>query len=419
MDEKLTKELNTLNENFSKLANDLRQSHEDAQEKNTAASAELKEKQEKMLTEFNSLTDQMKQIQEKQAEIEKNQATLEAFANSPQGQEFNKAEAKQKELNALVELMRNGDNGENLYKRMKELNLISTDSNPDGGYAVYPQLEGIKMGRFFETSDIRAVATVKPTSRQEIITEIDDDEAAAERNNERSAASNTDTPELNELSIKIKKYDAEPGVTHEALQDMYFDAEGWLQTKAFDKISRLQNTDFVTGAGITGARGFLSYTAASAVDTYEYGKIGQLTSSVSGDFAADDLIKLLGYMKAPYVNNNTKIGMNRRTFFHKLLLKKNGFGDYLFLANLKDALSGMKFLGIDIKLWDDMPDVAASALSIVIADWKKCYTIYDRPGMILIRDIYTDKSKLKLYTAVRTGGGVENFDGIKILKCAA
>lgn len=409
-----------LNENVTKIIETHRNEFNSALEKNTAESAEYKEKSEKMFNEFSTLTDTQKELNKKLEEIEKNQERLEAFQNgSSVSREANAAEAKKKELNCVVDLLRNGMRGENLIDRARELNLISTDSNPDGGYAVYPQLEGLRVGRFFETSDIRSVCTVKNTSRQEIIIEIDDDEAAAARKPERSASSNTDTPEIEQLSILVKKYDSEPGVTHEAAQDMYFDAESWLNNKAFDKITRLQNTDSITGTGVNGLRGILSYTAASDVDTYEYGKIGQLTSSVSGDFAADDMIKLLGYMKAPYINNNTKIAMNRRTFFHKLLLKKNGFGDYLFLDNLKDAMSGMKFMGIDIKLWDDMPDVASSALSIVIADFKKCYEIYDRPGMLLIRDLFTDKSKIKLYTAVRSGGGVTNFDGIKILKCQA
>ena len=405
----------------NKLIEQNRKAYDEALEKNEQNSAELKEKQDKMYNEFESVSKRLEEAEKNQAALKGQFELLESMqSNSGFNREENARKAKEKELNALLDFTRNAEDGKaNFHGVARQLNLISTDSNPDGGFASYPQLEGLKKGRFFETSDIRAVATVKSTSRDRIKVEIDDDEAEATRTDQRSAASDTDTPQVQELFIDIHKYDAEPGITHEAIQDAYFDMESWVNAKVFDRISRLQNTDFVTGSGVKGARGFLSYDAAADADTYEYGKIGQLTSSISGDFTADDLIKLMGLIKSPYMNANTKMGMNRRTFFNKLLLKKNGFGDYLFLENLKDSMSGMKFLGVDIKIWDDMPEVSAGNLAIALGDFKQCYTILDKPGMNVIRDIYTDKSKVKLYTAVRTGGGVENFDGIKLLKMKA
>jgi HK97 family phage major capsid protein len=173
----------------------------------------------------------------------------------------------------------------------------------------------------------------------------------------------------------------------------------------------------VTGTGKT--RGILSYSAWTTENTYEHGKVEQLAGSTSGGFSADEIIKLVGKLKSVYVNANTRMAMNRRTFFEHLLLKKNGYGDYLFLDTLKEAISGMRFLGIQIAMWDDMPVPASNALSIAVGDFKEGYTIVDKPGILFIRDMYTDKSRIKLYTSVRTGAGVANFEAFKILKCGA
>jgi HK97 family phage major capsid protein len=407
---KLIQETNTL-------IHEQRKSYDEAEKNNATQSGELKEKQEKLYSDFEATTKKIEEIEKNQAKIQKNMDILESFQNASPV-EKNDLSKRAEMYNALREwASRSGEGSGNFVSRAKELNLISTDSNPDGGYAVIPQIEAIKTARFFETSDVRTVADVRRTSSNSISIPIDEDEATSTKSAERSAASNTATPELKDVEIFVQKYDAEPTVTHESLQDMYFDVESWLNRKAFDKISRSQNTDFVTGTGKT--RGILSYSAWTTENTYEHGKVEQLAGSTSGGFSADEIIKLVGKLKSVYVNANTRMAMNRRTFFEHLLLKKNGYGDYLFLDTLKEAISGMRFLGIQIAMWDDMPVPASNALSIAVGDFKEGYTIVDKPGILFIRDMYTDKSRIKLYTSVRTGAGVANFEAFKILKCGA
>jgi len=396
---------------------------EEALKKNEVNTSEHKQATEKRFADFEVNSKKIEEIEKNQAEINRNIEIIQAFqAASPNEQ--NQKQEKEKVLNAITAMIINGRTGENLNDFLgsaagKEFNLMSTDSNPDGGYTVNPQIEGMKVARFFETSDVRSVANVLNTSSNRCQIDIDQDEAEADRTNERSASSGTDTPEIKQVTIDVHKYDAEPTITHEQAEDSYFNGEAWLNKKAFDRIARYQNTDYVTGAGVAGARGLLSYSAWTTENTYEYGKVEQLAGAVSAGFTADEVIELMGKLKSQYMNKDTIMAMNRRTFFEHLILKKNGFGDYLFLDNLKDAISGMKFLGVPIKLWDDMPVVASSSLSILIGDLKQSYDIRDKPGTLFIRDMVTDKSRIKLYTASRSGGGVTNFEGIKILKCGA
>ena len=43
----------------------------------------------------------------------------------------------------------------------------------------------------------------------------------------------------------------------------------------------------------------------------------------------------------------------------------------------------------------------------------------DRLGITVLRDPYTDKPYVKFYSRKRVGGGVINFEAIKLMKFAA
>jgi HK97 family phage major capsid protein len=67
----------------------------------------------------------------------------------------------------------------------------------------------------------------------------------------------------------------------------------------------------------------------------------------------------------------------------------------------------------------DMPDVAAGALSIACGDFKRGYLSVDRRGGRVPRDPTSAKPYVLLYTTKRVGGGVQDFEAIKLLKMAA
>ena len=68
---------------------------------------------------------------------------------------------------------------------------------------------------------------------------------------------------------------------------------------------------------------------------------------------------------------------------------------------------------------ETMPDIAANSASIAFGDFQRGYLIVDRAGVRVLRDPYSAKPYVLFYTTKRVGGGVQNFDAIKVMKFAA
>ena len=67
---------------------------------------------------------------------------------------------------------------------------------------------------------------------------------------------------------------------------------------------------------------------------------------------------------------------------------------------------------------EEMPDIAANSLSVVFGDFRRGYVVVDRTGVRVLRNPYSAKPYVLFYTTKRVGGGVQDFDAIKLLKFA-
>jgi HK97 family phage major capsid protein len=76
-------------------------------------------------------------------------------------------------------------------------------------------------------------------------------------------------------------------------------------------------------------------------------------------------------------------------------------------------------LGHPVLIDEEMPNVAAGAFPIAFGDFSQAYLIVERPGMRLLRDPYSSKPHVLLYSYSRVGGSVSNFEAVKLLRIAA
>jgi HK97 family phage major capsid protein len=63
-----------------------------------------------------------------------------------------------------------------------------------------------------------------------------------------------------------------------------------------------------------------------------------------------------------------------------------------------------------------MPDIGTDTFSVAFGDFKRGYLIVDRVGTRILRDPFTAKPYVLFYTTKRVGGGMQDFDAIKLLK---
>jgi HK97 family phage major capsid protein len=106
--------------------------------------------------------------------------------------------------------------------------------------------------------------------------------------------------------------------------------------------------------------------------------------------------------------------MNRKTQAAVRKLKTSG-GDYIW-APPAGAGQQATLMNFNVVESEDMPDIAADAPAIAFGDFQRGYLIVDRMGIRILRDPYSAKPYVLFYTTKRVGGGVQDFDAIKLLK---
>lgn len=285
--------------------------------------------------------------------------------------------------------------------------------NPAGGYFIRPERSNKMVTRIFETSPIRSVASVGSTSSDSVELIIDDNEAASGGwVGELDSRGETATPQIGLMTIPVHEHFAEPVATQKMLDDAGFDIEGWLSDKVADKLSREENTAFVSGDGAAKPKGFLDYNAWSSPGVYERNAIEQIPSGNATLLTADGLISLWTSLKEAY--QARAVFMMKRSSFGDVVKLKDDFGQYLLNPATLSQGANMMLLGKPVIFADDMETVGAGNLPVVYGDFSVGYEIRDRIGFRLIRDDITTKGKIKFYTTKRTAGAVTNFEALKI-----
>jgi HK97 family phage major capsid protein len=76
-------------------------------------------------------------------------------------------------------------------------------------------------------------------------------------------------------------------------------------------------------------------------------------------------------------------------------------------------------MGKPIYFAADVAALASNALAMIYGDIKRAYQIVDRAGIRILRDPFTSKPNVLFYVTKRVGGGVKNFEAIKLAKISS
>ncbi|WP_181704333.1 phage major capsid protein [Chthonobacter albigriseus] len=300
--------------------------------------------------------------------------------------------------------------------RALEAKAMSAGSGVDGGFVVTPVIEDEIGRRLAAISPIRSIASVRPVSVGTFKKPYRTTGPAVGWVGETAARPQTNSPVLAELSFPTMELYAMPSATQMLLDDAAVDIDQWLVEEIELAFATQEGQAFVSGDGVSRPRGFLQVpTVAEA--SWVWGSLGYLVTGVSGNWAAsnpsDVLVDLVYALKAGYRQNGSWV-MNRK--LQAAVRKfKDSAGNYLWQPPAT-ADTRATLMGFPLVEAEDMPDVAANSLSIAFGDFRRGYLIVDRLGTRVLRDPYSAKPYVLFYTTKRVGGGVQDFDAIKLLK---
>ena len=351
--------------------------------------------------------------------LEKAQSDLAAAQLGGSGGDSLSPEA-QEHAGAFNTWFRKGDKA--IDADMRELEVkagLTTQSDSDGGYLVPEQMEGTIDRVLGTVSAVRGISRVINISGQTYTKLVNMGGTSSGWVGEQGAREETDTPQLRKIAIDAHELYAEPAATQTALDDSIFDIEQWLADEVSIEFAEQEGAAFVSGDGVEKPRGILSYDTVEN-DSYSWGKLGYVATGGAAGFAADDpgdaLIDLYYALKAGYRQGASFLTSDK--VMGTIRKMKDGDGNYLWSPPTAQG-EVPTILQKPVITDDNMPALDANTLPVAFGNFQRGYLIVDRQGVRVLRDPFTSKPNVLFYTTKRVGGGVVNFEAIKLLKCEA
>ncbi|NWG24480.1 MAG: phage major capsid protein [Pseudorhodoplanes sp.] len=338
-------------------------------------------------------------------------------ARPPLSREREQASAAAREHKAAFESYVRA--GESAGLRELETKAMSVGSNPDGGYLVPEEIEREIGRRLTSISPIRSIAGVREMSGSVYKKPFMTTGPATGWVGETAARPQTNSPVLDELSFPAMEIYAMPAATPSLLEDSAINLDEWIAAEVEQAFAEQEGAAFVNGDGTNKPKGFLQYTKVAEA-SWSWTNIGFVKTGVNGGFPTaapiDPLVDLVYALKAGYRQNGHFV-MNRRTQSAIRKLKDED-GQYLWqpATQVGGRATLMTFPVVEA---EDMPDIATDSYSVAFGDFRRGYIVVDRQGVRVLRDPYSAKPYVLFYTTKRVGGGVQDFDAIKLLRFAA
>ena len=300
---------------------------------------------------------------------------------------------------------------------------MHTESNPDGGYLVHPEYDtGPLEGLLRDSVVMRQVATVRTISGPSFKKPVNLHGGTVEWVGERQDRPDTKTPDIAELDFPAMELAARIIVTQTLLEDSAIDLEAYLAEEVNDDFSEEEERVFTGGNAVNKPHGFLAYPTVANAD-WAWGKLGVFSTGADGDFPepgdqvnqGDPLWDVIYGLKAG-ARANARWMMNSGTA-GKCRQLKDGEGRWIWSDARDDNPNTL--CGFEVTINEQMPAMETDAFAIAFGDVAQGYLIVDRVGMSVLRDPYTRKPYVEFYTRKRVGGGVKDFEAIKLLKFAS
>ena len=295
---------------------------------------------------------------------------------------------------------------------------ISTNAGADGGNTVPKYIENaIDAVAVQQGSCLSLVRSVDSfTSDYHVI--VQNSRNANSWVAETAARPSTTTAQFTDIKPVVGELFAFPQLTQQLISDAGFNIDNFVTQRVGEEFGAAIETAILTGSGVNQPAGILTSTFVATSDaTRTFGQLEYVPTGVAGDWAAtnkaDILFTLLYRLKAAYRKNAS--WLMHPSVMMELLSFKDSQGKYL-IQTAQVQGEPPTLLGKPIFESEMMPVKAASSLSVLVGDFSRAYVFVNRTPTTILRDAFSNKPYIGLYTTRRVGGAVTNSEAVKALK---
>lgn len=302
------------------------------------------------------------------------------------------------------------------FRRGEVQAALNKGADGEGGYLAPVEWDRTITNRLVILSDMRQLAFVQPCSGAGLTKLFNMGGTASGWVGETDPRPGTGTPRFASLGFGWGEIYANPAATQQLLDDSEIDLEAWLAGEVETEFAKQESSAFWSGDGINKPFGILTYVEGGAnAAKHPFGAIEVVNSGEAAGISGDSIIDLVYDLPTAFTAG-AKFTMNRKTqgVVRKL---KDGQGNYLWQPSLI-AGQPSTLAGFPVQEVAATPDVEPNAIAMMFGDFRQTYTVYDRKGVRVLRDPFTNKPFVQFYTTKRVGGGVHNPEPMRALRIA-
>ena len=297
----------------------------------------------------------------------------------------------------------------------------SVGSNPDGGYTAPIEWDRTITDQRLEVSPMRQYASVQSVSSQGFKKLYNMRGTTSAWVGERSGRPQTEGSTFAEYEFSFGEIYANPAATQHILEDSEIDIASWLAGEVNLEFARQEGIALISGDGVNKPKGLLMYDAAAegalqAQQRHPLGPVSEVNTGNASDITDNGLIDLI-YDLEEDRSQGASLYANRKTH-SKIRKMRDGEGNFLWQPPFQAGQPSL-VLGQPLRELSGLPDVAAGAIPIVYGNMSEGYRIFDRVGMSVLRDPYTNKPYVLFYTRKRVGGGLWNPEWLRYHRVGA
>ena len=309
----------------------------------------------------------------------------------------------------------------NYLKTGNALNLRAAGSegtNANGGYICPDGLDKRVVELLTPRSTIRRNATIIQAAGKNYQRPYKKTGITSGWIGETGSRTATDAQEYDVITATVGELYAFPQYTQNFLADTWYNFEEGFARDLAISFSDKEETAFVSGDGSNKPNGILAALREAKDDTQRtWNKLQQINTESATGITLNSLYAIKDSLNYAY-RSNAKWYMSTSTY--TALQQTLVDGEHRGIFGRGDVSQNMPetLLGYPIEIDDYMPAVAANACPIIFGDMRQGYAILERPGIGVLRDMYSNKPYIGLYSIKRVGGLIQDYRALKVL-CVA